>query len=82
MRSLIGLAQGFCALYPQDGVTVLFAPGDYRVPETVDAAAYGFDPAAKPEANAAALQKALAGGRRTVTVSQNVGTGPGKMLFF
>ena len=41
--------------------------------ETVDAAAYGFDPAAKPEANAAALQAAVAGGRRTVTVSK-----PGK----
>lgn len=41
----------------------------------VDAAAFGFDPAATPEANAAALQKALEGGRKTVTVSK-----PGKYL--
>ena len=37
--------------------------------ETVDAAAFGFSPAAEPSVNAAALQKALDGGKKTVTVS-------------
>ena len=41
--------------------------------ETVDAARFGFDPNASAETNSAALQKALDGGNKTVTV-KNPGT--------
>lgn len=37
---------------------------------TVDPAEYGFDPAAEPAVNSAALQKALEGGNRTVKVAK------------
>ena len=37
---------------------------------TVDAGRYGFEPGADPATNTAALQKALDGGRKTVTVTK------------
>ena len=53
------------ALRPVLARTVDAVPAD-----AVDAEAFGFDPAAAPAANAAALQKAVDGGRRTVRVTK------------
>jgi len=53
------------ALRPVIARTVDAEPAD-----ATDAAAFGFDPSATPSVNAAALQKAVTGGRRTVRVTK------------
>ncbi len=53
----------------QVGAVLAICTGVYGV-EVVDANALGFDPAAEPTANAAALQKALDGGNRKVVVAK------------
>ena len=51
------------------GMILAAAPSAVRG-ESVDAADFGFSPQAEPATNAAALQKALDGGKRTVTVQK------------
>ena len=51
-------------------VVVFVAFGGGRSGKVVDPAEFGFSPDAAPEVNAAALQKALDGGKRTVRVSK------------